>query len=128
MVWIGEHYAGILVISGLLTLSMLQFALAPGRAQRSTFGEALEGPLAEIVVRGWGLLIALTGGGLVWAAFHPETRMLAVTSALVSKAFFIGSLLAQGRRYLKGFARTAVVVDLVVIALLVAGLWASHQS
>lgn len=127
MSWIAEHYASVLVVSGLLTLSMLQFALAPGRAQRSTFGEALEGSLAEVIVRGWGLLIALIGGALVWAAFHPETRPMAVALAVVSKAFFIGSLAAQGRRYLKGFSGVAVLIDGVVIALLVTGLWASHQ-
>ncbi|ACL93513.1 hypothetical protein [Caulobacter vibrioides] len=128
MIWVGEHYAGILVVSGLLTLTMLQFALAPSRSQHSTFGEALEGPLANVIVRGWGLLIALIGGGLIWAAFHPETRTLAVAFAVISKAFFIGSLIAQGRRYLKGFARIAILIDAVVIALLVTGLWAGHQS
>lgn len=128
MSWISEHYAGVLVVSGLLTLSMLQFALAPGRAQRSTFGEALEGPVAEIIVRGWGLLIALIGGMLVWAAFHPETRAMAVAVAVVSKAFFIGSLIAQGRRYLKGFSGVAILIDGMVIALLATGLWASHQG
>ena len=128
MTWIIEHYRSILIISGLLTLSMLQFALAPVRAQRSTFGEALEGPLAAIIVRGWGLLIGLTGGMLVWAAFHPETRLMVVAVAVISKVFYIGSLLAQGRRFARGFSGGTIVIDLLMIALLVTGLVAGHQA
>ena len=128
MAWIVENYRNILLVSGLLTLSLLQFAFAPGRAQRSTFGEALEGPLAEVIVRGWGVLIGLTGGMLVWAAFHPETRPMAVAVAVLGKAFFIGALLAQGRRFLKGFSGASILIDAVVIVLLAAGLLASRPG
>ncbi len=128
MDWIVEHYQVVLVVSGLLTLTMLQFVLAPTRSQRSTYGEALEGPLADVVVRGWGLLISLTGGMLVWAAFHPETRPLAVGVAVISKVFYMGSLVAKGGRFLKGFAGVTVLFDAVMVALLVTGLMAGHAG
>ena len=128
MSWIVEHYQMVLVVSGLLTLTMLQFVFAPTRSQRSTYGEALEGPLADVVVRGWGLLISLTGGMLVWAAFHPETRELAVGVAVISKAFYLGSLIAKGGRFIKGFAGVTVLVDAVMIVLLVAGQMAGHAG
>ena len=128
MSWIVEHYKTVLVVSGLLTLTMLQFVFAPTRSQRSTYGEALEGPLADVVVRGWGLLISLTGGMLVWAAFHPETRQLAVGVAVISKVFYMGSLAAKGGRLLKGFSGVTVLVDAVLVAMLVTGLLAGHAD
>jgi len=124
MAWIVDHIRIILTVSGLLTASMLQFTIAPRRAMRSTFGEVLDGPLADVVVRGWGLLIALTGGMLLWAAFHPETRTLAVGAALISKIFYMGQLVAHRDRFLKGFAGLTVIIDLVMAALLGAWMWA----
>ena len=121
MSWIVEHYQVVLVISGLLTLTMLQFVIAPGRSMRSTYGEALEGPLADVIVRGWGLLIGLTGGMLIWAAYHPETRDLAVGAAVISKVFYMGSLLAKGGRFIKGFAGVTVLIDVAMVLLLIAG-------
>ena len=121
MAWLASNFHIVLMVSGLLTLTMLQFVIAPGRSMRSTFGEALEGPLADVIVRGWGLLIGLTGGMLVWAAFHPETRDLAVGAALISKVFYMGSLLAKGGRFIKGFAGLTVLIDLVMVVLLIAG-------
>ena len=121
MSWIVEHYQIVLLISGLLTLTMLQFVISPGRAMRSTYGETLEGPLADVIVRGWGLLIGLTGGMLIWAAYHPETRDLAVGAAVISKVFYMGSLLAKGGRFIKGFSGVTVLIDVAMVLLLVAG-------
>lgn len=121
MAWLAGNFHIVLMVSGLLTLTMLQFVFMPGRAMGSTFGETLEGPLADVIVRGWGLLIGLTGGMLIWAAFHPETRDLAVAVAVISKVFYMGSLLAKGGRFLKGFSGVTVLIDAVMAALLIAG-------
>ncbi len=121
MAWLESNFHIVLVVSGLLTLTMLQFVIAPGRSMRSTYGETLEGPLADVIVRGWGLLVGLTGGMLVWAAFHPETRDLAVGAAVISKVFYMGSLLAKGGRFIKGFAGVTVLIDAVMVLLLIAG-------
>lgn len=48
----------IMLVSGALTCTMLYAAIAPQAALRSMFGDAMEGPLAEIIVRNWGALSA----------------------------------------------------------------------
>jgi hypothetical protein len=121
MTWLIDNIHIVLIVGGLLTVSMLQFAIAPRRASISTYGQALEGPLVDLMVRGWGFLIALVGAMMLWAAFHPETQTLAVVAAIASKLFYIGALLAHRKRFLKGFAAITVVVDLVMVALL--GAW-----
>ena len=128
MAWVVDHIQAILVVCGLLTASMLQFTLMPGRAGRSTFGETVSGALGDVAIRGWGLLIALTGGMLLWAAFHPETRTLAIGVALISKVFYMGQLLARRGRFLKGMAGATVLLDLVMAALLATWMWAEHGA
>ena len=109
-----------MLISGVLTSTMIYAAIAPQAMLMSTFGETLEGPLAETIVRSWGALIALVGGMLVAAAYHPPSRPLAAIAAAVSKATFIGLVLAQGDRFLQHGAGIAVVTDGVMVALLAA--------
>ena len=58
MNWIVAKIKWIMLVSGVLTCTMIFAAIAPQAALRSTFGATLEGPLAEIVVRNWGALIA----------------------------------------------------------------------
>jgi hypothetical protein len=126
MSWVVDNIQAILVVCGLLTMSMLQFAIMPGRAARSTFGEVVDGAMGDVAIRGWGLLIALTGAMLVWAAFHPETRTLAIGVALISKVFYMGQLVSKGGRFLKGVAGVTVLLDLIMAALLGAWMWAEH--
>lgn len=64
---IAANIRWIMLVSGALTCTMLYAAIAPQAALRSSFGETLEGPLAEIVVRNWGALIGLFLGYLVGA-------------------------------------------------------------
>ena len=126
MTWVVENIQAILVVCGLVTATMLQFTLMPRRAARSFFGETVDGPMAEVAVRGWGLLIALTGGMMLWAAFHPETRTLAISVTLISKVFYMGQLMTKGGRFLKGMAGVSVLLDLVMAALLATWMWAEH--
>lgn len=126
MSWIVDNIQSILVVFGLATTSMLLFTIAPAPAQRLMFGETLPGPVANVVVRHWGLLIALTGGMLVWAAFHPETRTLAIGAALISKTVFMGQMVAGGGRFLKGVSGLVVILDLGMAAVLAAWMWAEH--
>lgn len=118
MTWLIDNIHIVLIVSGLLTITMLQFAIAPTRSLKSTYGETLEGPLVDLVVRGWGFLIALVGTMLLWAAFHPETRTLAAGAAIASKLFYVGALVAHRKRFLKGFAAVTAGVDVIMVALL----------
>jgi hypothetical protein len=127
MRWVVAHIKAVMLVSGLLTCTMVFAAIAPQAALRSTFGEALEGPLAEIVVRNWGALIALVGAMLIYGAYSPAVRPLVLTVAAVSKLVFIGLILAHGQRYLDT-AALAVAIDLVVVALFGAYLVAARRA
>ena len=100
----------IMLASGVLTGTMLFAAIAPQAALRSTFGETVEGPVADVVVRNWGALIALVGAVLVYGAFDRASRPLALLVGSISKLTFIGLILAHGGRFLGHQAGVAVVV------------------
>ena len=86
MRWVVAHIHRIMILSGLLTMTMIYAALAPEAALRSTFGESVSGPVADIVVRNWGALIALVGAMLIYGARKPSVRPLALTVAGASNA------------------------------------------
>jgi len=111
-----ENIRWIMLVAGLLTCTMVFAAVAPQAALRSTFGEMLEGPLAGIVVRNWGALIALVGAMLVYGAYHPPVRTLVLVVAAASKLVFISLVLSHGRRYLSK-AGLAVAVDSLAVVL-----------
>ena len=117
MAWIVANIDTIMIISGLLTLTMLYAALAPQAALRATFGEAIEGPLAEIVVRNWGALVGLIGAMLIYGALADQHRSFVLVVAGASKLVFIALVLSQGARYLRRQAGVAVIVDAVMITL-----------
>jgi hypothetical protein len=119
MPWIVARIKWIMIVSGVLTASMIYTAIAPEAAQTSTFGEALSGPLANVIVRSWGALIALVGAMLVYGAFNAEGRRLVLIVASVSKAVFVLLVLSEGSRYLFQQAGIAVAVDSVMVALFV---------
>lgn len=101
MPFIARHTRLILLISGVLTCTLLYAAVAPQAAVLSMFGATLaEGALVEIVVRSWGLLIALLGAMLIYAAFRPVLRPLVLSVAGLSKLFFVGLLLVLGGEFL----------------------------
>jgi len=114
--WIVGKMKWIMLLAGVLTCTMLYAAVAPQAALRATFGETLEGPLAEIVVRNWGALITLVGAMLIYGAFNPASRPLVLTVAGISKLVFIGLVLAQGSKYL-GTTGVALGIDLVIVTL-----------
>lgn len=106
-----------MLVSGALTCTMAYAALAPQEALRYTFGETLEGPVADIVVRNWGVLITLIGAMLIYGAFNAAVRPLVLVVAGLSKLAFIGLILAHGSRYLGQQAGIAIAVDVVMVAL-----------
>lgn len=116
---LNKIFAGIMVVSGLLTLTMLYATFAPAAAVQSFFGETPEGAFASIIVPNWGVLIGLMGALLIYGAFHPPSRKLALVVAGASKVAFVGLILAQGDRYLSGLG-TAIIIDSVMIVLFAA--------
>ena len=110
----------IMIVSGFLTLTMVYAAIAPEAALRSTFGESVTGPVADVVVRNWGALIALMGAMLIYGARKPALRPLALTVAGTSKAIFIALVLSHGGRFLTHQAGIAILVDLVWVVVFAA--------
>jgi len=51
MNWIARRIKPIMLTAGVLTSTMVFAAIAPQAALQSTFGESIEGPVAQIVVR-----------------------------------------------------------------------------
>lgn len=113
---LNKVFAGIMAVSGLLTLTMLYAAVSPLAASRSMFGEEPAGAMAAIVVPNWGVLIGLMGALLLWGAYHAPSRKLALVVAGASKIAFIALVMLQGTRYLSGLG-VAVAVDAVMVAL-----------
>jgi len=117
MMWVTRQIKAVMLIAGVLTSTMIYAAVAPQPALQSTFGEGLDGPIAEIVVRNWGALIGLVGAMLIYGAFIPPHRRLVLTVAGVSKAIFIGLVISHGNRFLSHQAGVAVAVDTLFVIL-----------
>ena len=115
MSWLAKQLKWLMLVSGVLTCTMVCAAIAPQAALRSNFGTTLEGPVAEIVVRNWGALIALVGLMLIYGAFVAPARRLVLSVAVLSKATFIVLVLAFGRELLAYQVRTAVIVDALMV-------------
>jgi hypothetical protein len=130
MNWIVANMKWVMLVSGVLTATMIYAAIAPQAALRSTFGEALDGPLAEIVVRNWGALIALVGAMLIYGAFSPASRPLVLTVAGVSKLVFIGLVLTYGTQFLGQQVGVAMGIDLVMVVLFIVYLirWSQFRN
>src|SRR5262245_60221688 len=117
MNFVAAQIKWIMLVSGVLTCTMIYAAIAPQTALLSMFGETLEGPLAEIIVRNWSVLITLVGGVIIYAAFNPAVRSLALIVGGISKLIFITLVLAQGGRYLGHQVGIAIAVDLLWVML-----------
>ncbi len=109
------NFKWVMLVGGLATLSMMSAVLAPRAALKATFGETLEGPVAEIVVRNWGLLICLSALFVIWAAFEPVYRIPALAIAVIGKLSFCALVLAQ--RAVRRKAMAVVIADLALSAL-----------
>jgi hypothetical protein len=117
-IMLNKIFVGVMVVAGLLTLTMLYAAISPVAAIQAYFQETPEGAMASVVVPNWGVLIGLMGALLIYGAFHPPSRKLALIVAGASKIAFIALVLTQGDRYLAGL-QTAVITDSVMVVLFV---------
>jgi len=115
----------VMLISGLLTCTLFYAAIAPQAALRSTFGDSLDGALAEIIVRNWGALITLVGAMQIYGAFNSASRSLILVVASVSKLTFISLVLIYGRAYLGQQAGVAIAIDAIAVILFITALCAN---
>ena len=122
-----SRFRWVMILSGVLTCTMFYAAIDPLASQRSNFGEALDGPLAQILVRNWGVLVGLVGLLLLYGAFNEANRRMALLVATASKLAFIALVLAFGRQFLQFQVGTAVIVDSVMIVLFAVYLVATRK-
>ena len=127
MSWIVTNIHRIMFVSGILTMTMVYAVVAPDAALHSTFGESLDGAVADVVVRNWGALIALIGALLIYGARNPTVRPVAVMAAGASKAIFVALVLSHGSRFLGYQAGIAVIVDSIWVVVFVAYLVAAQR-
>lgn len=114
---INNNIKWILIVIGLITCSMLLTVISPQAGLQQNFGATLGGPLAEIVVRSWGLLISITGGLLIYGALNPVHRRLVCVTACISKVFFVFLVLNYGQDFMDK-AIVAVVFDVVAVLIM----------
>jgi hypothetical protein len=117
-----------MLVSGLLTCTMFHAAISPVAALQSTFGESIDGPVAQIVVRSWGVLIGLVGLMLVYGAFNEPVRRMALLVAGASKVAYISLVLLYGRQFLEFQVGTSLVVDSAMVVLFVAYLLTERKK
>ena len=112
-----DNIKWVMIVSGLLTFTLLRGIIAPVAQQKTMFGEALEGPVADVIVRNWAFLICLYAGLLIYGAFDPTHRSLILLLSASGKLAFILLVLAQGSRFLKAQAGLAVIFDGIMVVL-----------
>jgi hypothetical protein len=104
-----------MIIAGMLTCSMIFAVLAPQEALIAMFGEALTEPLAQVVVRSWGFLIFLIGGLLIYGAFKPVYRNVALVLTSISKIAFIYFIVFFGPQYIDKSLLTIYLDSFLII-------------
>lgn len=117
----------IMLVTGLLTASMLYYAISPQSSLAADFGQGLDDPLAVLLVRSWGILVGLVGLMLVYGALIPPARRLVLSVAALSKLTFVLLMLGAGSAYLAYRIRYAVIVDSITVLLFVAYLLATRH-
>lgn len=118
----------VMLVAGLLTCTMFQAVFDPQASLISNFGQGLDGPVAEIVVRNWGALIGLMGLLLIYGAWHEPVRAMVVLVVGASKLVFITLVLWLGQPFLQFQVGVAIAVDAVLLLLFAAWLVAERAA
>jgi hypothetical protein len=88
----------ILLITGVATAGAIVLALAPAAVMKIVFGQAPADTLSLLITRHWGLLVFLVGALLLYAAYHAEVRVPALSVAVAEKVpLAIGLLISPFR-------------------------------
>ena len=126
MAWVAARIKTIMLVSGVLTCSGFYALFAPQAAVAGTYGAALDGPIADVIVRNWGALIGTIGLMLIYGAYRPAVRPLVLTAGAGSKLVFISLVLSHGSRFLAQPVRVSLAVDLLMVGLFL--VWLSGRG
>lgn len=122
-----KHIKWLLLIPGIITCSMIYAAIDPQGALMQTFGASISGPIAEIVVRNWGILITMVGVLMIYGAYRPQYRDLIILIATLGKLAFVSLNLIYGQAYLAK-SSVAIIFDSFLIIVYVLYLWQNKKS
>ncbi len=122
------NFKWIMLLSGVLTITLFYAFISPKAALKSNFGESLEGPVANILVRNWGALVGLIGAMLIYGAFEPSVRNFSLIIAGISKIVFIFLVITSAKSFRKFGAGKAVIADSIMVVLYTAYLIISCMS
>ena len=107
----------IMLVAGAVTCTTVFAVIAPQDALAGMFGTGLTEPLADLLVRSWGLLVTIMGALLIYGAFNEDNRMLCAVTAGGSKLGFLLLILLFGTEYLDTLWITVAFDSIVVLAL-----------
>ena len=85
---IGANIGPILVVTGVLTVLVGVGLVLPRQLLFVLLGAKTNDPTTILIGRHWSLLGALVGALLIYAAFHPDTRVPILTVAVIEKLTF----------------------------------------
>ncbi len=108
-----------LLVTGAITAGAGIVAIAPNSALKLVFGTDRVDALTTVIARHWGLLVALVGGLLMYAAYHPEVRVPVMVVAVAEK-LAIGGLIVASRFRTKPGAVIVACADSAMALLYVA--------
>ena len=115
--WIGDNIGWVLEISGILTCSMILYALAPRMFHQFIFGENIAGGSTLLAIRSWGIMIFGSGALLIYAAYHPDFRDAIRLYSIVGKSSFVVPVLLDGQNTLRKPAFAMALADVVMVVL-----------
>lgn len=127
MMMVVKHIKWIMLLAGLTTCSTILAVFAPHETLMSIFGASLTEPLADVLVRSWGFLVFLMGALLIYGAFRPESRILCIVTAGLSKIGFLLCIALFGSDYADAL-RMTVIFDSAVVAVLALYVIASKDT
>lgn len=97
---------------------------APRFVAAAIFGDSDPSASTLLLVRHWGLLVALVGALLIYAAWHPEVRVPVMIVAAIEK-FAIGALVLtsplRARHVTLAVVGADAIMALLFVALLIGG-------
>lgn len=109
--WISANIDWVMYVTGALTMTMIQATFAPNAAMKSTFGQGVDGAVEVMMVRMWGLLVALLGALLVCGGYDAAIRAPVLVAALIGKAVFISLILAHGPLFRRPMTMVVIAFD-----------------
>lgn len=107
----------VMLVAGIVTCTTFAATIAPQEALSAMFDSHLTEPLADLIVRSWGLLVFLMGELLIYGAFDEPSRRLCIITVGASKIGFLLLILMFGKQRVETLWITVLFDSMVVIVL-----------